>query len=91
MTTSAGTSFPSRFTRIDDLTRGDHNHLLPEDECLFFGDYTARKGWAHSSIVDAAQTQVIGGDLIEVQSWYDNEWGFSQRMVDLATLMGSKG
>lgn len=49
MTTSAGTSFPSRFTRIDDLTRSDHNHLLPEDECLFFGDYTARKGWAHSA------------------------------------------
>jgi hypothetical protein len=49
MTTSEGTSFPSRFTRIDDLTRDDHNHLLPEDECLFFGDYTARKGWAHSA------------------------------------------
>ena len=36
-----------------------------------------------SSIVDAAQTQVIGEDLLEVQSWYDNEWGFSNRMVDL--------
>ena len=36
-----------------------------------------------SSIVDAAQTQVIGEDLLQVQSWYDNEWGFSNRMVDL--------
>jgi glyceraldehyde 3-phosphate dehydrogenase len=36
-----------------------------------------------SSIVDAAQTQVIGEDLVQVQSWYDNEWGFSNRMVDL--------
>jgi glyceraldehyde 3-phosphate dehydrogenase len=36
-----------------------------------------------SSIVDAAQTQVMGDDLVEVQSWYDNEWGFSNRMVDL--------
>jgi glyceraldehyde 3-phosphate dehydrogenase len=42
-------------------------------------------GDPHSSIVDAAQTAVIGGDLVEVQSWYDNEWGFSLRMLDLAT------
>ncbi|HMI94481.1 MAG TPA: type I glyceraldehyde-3-phosphate dehydrogenase [Polyangiales bacterium] len=36
-----------------------------------------------SSIVDAAQTQVVGDDLLQVQAWYDNEWGFSNRMVDL--------
>jgi glyceraldehyde 3-phosphate dehydrogenase len=47
-------------------------------------------GDPHSSIVDAAQTQVIGDDLVEVQSWYDNEWGFSNRMVDLARLIASK-
>ncbi|MCA9613875.1 MAG: aldehyde dehydrogenase, partial [Myxococcales bacterium] len=62
--------------------------LAVEDRELVSTDFI---GDPHSSIVDAAQTQVIGGDLIEVQSWYDNEWGFSQRMVDLATLMGSKG
>ncbi len=44
-------------------------------------------GDPRSSIVDAAQTAVIGGDLVEVQAWYDNEWGFSQRMVDLARHM----
>ena len=43
-------------------------------------------GNPHSSIVDAEQTQVVGGDLVEVQSWYDNEWGFSNRMVDLVGL-----
>jgi glyceraldehyde 3-phosphate dehydrogenase len=48
-------------------------------------------GDPRSSIVDAAQTAVIGGDLVEVQSWYDNEWGFSHRMVDLAVLMAKKG
>ncbi len=48
-------------------------------------------GDARSSIVDAEQTQVIGGDLVEVQSWYDNEWGFSMRMIDLARLMAKKG
>ncbi|MEM6954963.1 MAG: type I glyceraldehyde-3-phosphate dehydrogenase [Myxococcota bacterium] len=46
-------------------------------------------GDTHSSVVDAAQTMVVGGDLVEVQAWYDNEWGFSQRLVDLAQLMVS--
>jgi len=41
-----------------------------------------------SSIVDADQTQVVGGDLVEVQAWYDNEWGFSNRMVELARFVG---
>ena len=44
-------------------------------------------GDTRSSIVDAAQTQVVGGDLVEVQSWYDNEWGFSHRMLDMARLV----
>jgi glyceraldehyde 3-phosphate dehydrogenase len=48
-------------------------------------------GDPRSSIIDAAQTAVIGGDLVEVQSWYDNEWGFSHRMVDLAALVAKKG
>ena len=49
MTTSGDTSFPSRLTKIDELTRGDHHHLEAGDECLFFGDYSARKGFAHSA------------------------------------------
>jgi glyceraldehyde 3-phosphate dehydrogenase len=48
-------------------------------------------GDPRSSIIDAAQTQVVGGDLVEVQSWYDNEWGFSNRMVDLTRLIAEKG
>jgi glyceraldehyde 3-phosphate dehydrogenase len=43
-----------------------------------------------SSIVDAAQTQVVGDDLVEVQAWYDNEWGFSSRMVDLARYLARR-
>ena len=46
-------------------------------------------GNSHSSICDAAQTQVVGGDLVEVQSWYDNEWGFSNRMLDLTRIVSS--
>ncbi len=48
-------------------------------------------GDIRSSIVDAEQTQVVGEDLVEVQSWYDNEWGFSARMVDLTQHLASKG
>ena len=44
-----------------------------------------------SSVVDAAQTQVVGDDLVEVQAWYDNEWGFSNRMVDLARYLAQRG
>jgi glyceraldehyde 3-phosphate dehydrogenase len=40
-----------------------------------------------SSIVDAATTSVIGGNMVKVMSWYDNEWGYSNRIVDLAKLM----
>jgi len=40
-----------------------------------------------SSTVDAATTNVIGGNLVKVMSWYDNEWGYSNRVIDLANLM----
>jgi glyceraldehyde 3-phosphate dehydrogenase len=40
-------------------------------------------GNPHSSIFDAAGTQVIGGNLVKVMAWYDNEWGYSNRVVDL--------
>ena len=40
-------------------------------------------GNPHSSVFDAAGTQVLGGNLVKVMSWYDNEWGYSNRVVDL--------
>ncbi len=43
-----------------------------------------------SSIVDASLTMVMGGDMVKVIAWYDNEWGYSQRVVDLAELMAQK-
>ena len=42
----------------------------------------------HSSNFAAEQTKVLGGNMLRVMSWYDNEWGFSNRMADTAVLMG---
>ncbi len=45
----------------------------------------------HSSIVDAEFTSVMNGDMAKVLAWYDNEWGYSCRVADLAALMAKKG
>jgi len=49
------------------------------------------KGNPHSSILDAHSTKMIGPRMLKVLSWYDNEWGFSCRMIDLMKLIASKG
>jgi len=45
---------------------------------------------SHSSTVDLKQTQVIEGELVRVLSWYDNEWGYANRTVELAKLVGQQ-
>lgn len=47
-------------------------------------------GNPHSSIFDAAATQVMDGNLVKIVSWYDNEWGYSNRVVDLLERMASQ-
>jgi glyceraldehyde 3-phosphate dehydrogenase len=47
-------------------------------------------GSSYSSVVDAELTNVAGGNLVKVMAWYDNEMGFSHRMLDLAVHMGRK-
>ena len=49
------------------------------------------KGNPLSSIVDASYTKVMEGDFVKVLSWYDNEWGYSSRCVDLVRLIAAKG
>jgi len=46
-------------------------------------------GNPHSSIFDSQLTKVMGGNLVKVLAWYDNEWGFSKRMGDVARLIGA--
>jgi glyceraldehyde-3-phosphate dehydrogenase (NAD(P)) len=48
------------------------------------------RGHDASSIVDAGLTMVMGGDMVKVIAWYDNEWGYSQRVVDLAETVAQK-
>jgi glyceraldehyde 3-phosphate dehydrogenase len=58
------------------------------DEPLVSSDF---KGNQHSSIYDAPQTMVIGGNMVKIITWYDNEWGYSCRMADLAIALFKKG
>jgi glyceraldehyde 3-phosphate dehydrogenase len=62
--------------------------LAVEDAPLVSIDF---RGNANSSIVDAAYTKVMDSDFVKVLSWYDNEWGYSMRCVDLMLYMASKG
>jgi len=58
------------------------------DEPLVSSDY---QGDPRSSIIDGLSTLVIGGNLVKILAWYDNEWAFSNRLVDLAVLMDQRG
>jgi glyceraldehyde 3-phosphate dehydrogenase len=49
------------------------------------------KGDAHSSIIDLEFTQVLRGNMAKVVAWYDNEWGYSCRVADLANFMAERG
>jgi glyceraldehyde 3-phosphate dehydrogenase len=57
------------------------------DEPLVSSDF---RGDSRSSIIDSAMTMVIGGTLVKVLAWYDNEWGFSCRVADLIGLVAKK-
>lgn len=58
--------------------------LLCSEEPLVSRDFNSN---AHSSIVDMEYTNVIGGNMAKVLSWYDNEWGFSNRMLELLSFI----
>ena len=89
------------FTPGRDTTKDEVNALLKaaadgalkgvlgySDEPLVSIDYN---GCANSSTIDSLETTVIDGKLVRVLSWYDNEWGFSNRMIDTAGAMGKLG
>jgi glyceraldehyde 3-phosphate dehydrogenase len=62
--------------------------LAVEEKELVSIDFNGNK---HSSIVDLASTMIVGPRMVKVLAWYDNETGFSNRMVDVIEHMVSKG
>lgn len=63
-------------------------YLRYSDEQLVSSDFV---GDPHSAILDAPLTSVVGGNLVKVIGWYDNEYGYSARVVDLIQFVGDKG
>ena len=61
--------------------------LAVSDEPLVSIDYRCCDD---STTIDSSLTMVMGDDMIKVVAWYDNEWGYSQRVVDLAELVAKK-
>lgn len=61
--------------------------LTVTEEALVSNDF---KGNSHSAIVDINLTQVVGGNLLKVIAWYDNEWGYSNRLVELVADLGKQ-
>jgi glyceraldehyde 3-phosphate dehydrogenase len=57
------------------------------EEPLVSMDY---RGDSRSSIIDALSTMVIEGNMVKVVSWYDNEWGYSNRIVDLVNYIAER-
>jgi glyceraldehyde 3-phosphate dehydrogenase len=74
--------------KFEEASKGKLKGILAySNEPLVSTDYN---GDTHSSTIDAALTTVMGGTMIKAVAWYDNESGFSARMVDLAVYMGRK-
>ena len=61
--------------------------LSVSDEPLVSIDYT---GNPHSSVVDSLSTAVMDGRMVKVLAWYDNEWGYSNRVIDLVSFVGER-
>ena len=71
-----------------DASKGMNGVLSTASEELVSVDF---KGDPHSAIVDLRSTMVIGDNLVKVVAWYDNEWGYSARLADLAVFLTGKG
>jgi glyceraldehyde-3-phosphate dehydrogenase (NAD(P)) len=73
---------------LKDAAEGSLKGILAySDLPLVSSDY---QGHDASSIVDSSLTLVMGNDMVKVMAWYDNEWGYSQRVLDLAELVAAK-
>ena len=70
----------------DAVAQKKYHHVLAwTEEELVSSDYI---GNPHSSIADLKLTNVVGGNMVKVVAWYDNEWGYSNRLVEMVELVG---
>jgi len=89
------TAVVARPTTVDEVNaafrraaRGPMAGILGvSDEPLVSSDF---RGDPRSAVIDATSTMAIGGTMIKVIAWYDNEWGYSCRLADLATYVGER-
>jgi glyceraldehyde 3-phosphate dehydrogenase len=82
-------TLPEMIAAFDEAAAGEMKGILGvSHEPLVSSDF---RGDARSSIIDADSCSVIGGTMVKVISWYDNEWGYSSRLADLISFMGKKG
>ena len=73
---------------LEKASRNELKNILGfETRPLVSADF---RGDPRSSIVDAANTMVVGGNLVKVIAWYDNEWGYSNRLVEMAEIAATK-
>lgn len=98
---SVGSLSDFTFLLKRDVTKDEVNTLLKQaaqkevfqgimrvtEDPIVSGDIV---GDSHSSIVDLSLTQVVGGNMVKVVAWYDNEWGYTNRLIDEVILVGQK-
>jgi glyceraldehyde 3-phosphate dehydrogenase len=74
---------------LKEASEGDFKGILGyTDEALVSSDFRQDP---HSSVVDGSCTMVVGENMVKVLAWYDNEWGYSSRLADLAAYIAEKG
>jgi glyceraldehyde 3-phosphate dehydrogenase len=83
-----GTTKEEMIAAFEEAANGSMKGILGvSHEPLVSGDF---KGDRRSSIIDVGSCQVMGGNMLKVVTWYDNEWGYSCRVADLIVMIGSK-
>ena len=83
---------PTDVAEVNELFKaaaeGDLKGILGyEERPLVSTDYTNDP---RSSIIDALSTMVVNGTQVKVYAWYDNEWGYAQRLIDVALMVGNR-
>ena len=74
----SGSTFPQRFTKIDNLTRPDHYYLTEDDACYFIGEYTAHQGFSYSTTNDLVQNFKKPMDRRGLPEWRYKEQAIRQ-------------